>query len=176
MCFRQITKIMRKLLILVAAILIVSFNPFPVLAQFPFFEMDNPLVGKKAPEFNLPTLSGQKISLTQYRAGKSAIIFFWATWCPNCHKRMKELNESAEQIKNKGIQVILVDIGENAEVVNSYVKRYKVPYDVFLDEGSKVAEDYNIIGVPTFFFVGSDGIIKAVEYFIPDDYEKILLR
>ena len=130
---------------------------------------------KKAPEFNLPTLSGQKMSLTQARAGKSAIIFFWATWCPNCHEKMKELSKTTAEIKDKGIQVILVDIGEDAKMVNSYVKRYKVPYDVLLDEESKVAEDYRIIGIPTFFFVDRNGVIKAIEHSIPDNYEQILM-
>ncbi len=165
---------MKKLLLLTAFILTLSFSPFPVLAQFSIFEMENPLVGKKAPEFNLPTLSGQKISLSQYRAGKSTIIFFWATWCPNCQEKMEKLSKSATEMKDKGIQIILVDIEENAKVVNSYVKRYKILYDVFLDEESKVAQDYNIIGIPTFFFVGKDGIIKAIEHSIPGNYEKIL--
>jgi len=168
---------MKKLILLTMLILSVTlFNPFPIAAQFPFFEMENPLIGKKAPEFNLSTLSGQKMSLNQFRSGKSAIIFFWATWCPNCHDRMKELIKSTTEISDNGIQIILVDVGENAKTINSYVKRYKVPYDVFLDEESKVAEDYGIIGIPTFFFVGKDGIIKAVEHSIPDDYEKILMQ
>ena len=60
--------------------------------------------------------------------------------------------------------------------MNSYVKRNKVPYEVFLDEESKVAENYGIIGVPTLFFVGKDGVIKSVEYSIPDNYQEILMR
>lgn len=168
---------MRKLIALTIFILAGSlFNLSPVSAQFPGFEMRNSLVGKKSPEFNLSTLSGQKMSLTQSRAGKSAIILFWATWCPNCHEEMEQLSRIAAEIKDKGIQVILVDIGEDSRMVNSYVKRYKVPYDVLLDEESKVAENYRIIGIPTFFFVGKDGVIKAIEHAIPNDYEKILMQ
>ncbi len=172
-------KIMRKILVIAAFISFVSFNPRPASAQFfdlQKLEEQNPLIGKKVLEFNLPTVNGKRISLTQYRAGKSAIIFFWATWCPNCHEKIDKLSKSATEMKNKGIQIILVDIGENAKAVDSYVKRNKVPYDVFLDENSKVAEDYDIIGVPTFFFVGKDGIVKAMEHSIPDNYEEILTR
>ncbi len=165
---------MRKLFILIAIILAVSFNPFPALAQFFNVGMENPLTGKNAPEFNLPTLSGKKMNLTQYRAGKSAIVFFWATWCPNCYEKLVELSKDAGELKNKQIQVILVDIGENTKTVESYMKKNHVPYDVFLDEESKISENYGIIGIPTLFFVGKDGIIKAVEHSLPKNYTKIL--
>lgn len=163
---------MRRLLF--AILLIVLFDSSSVFAQFFFSEKNNSLVGKKAPDFSLRTLSDQKMSLTQYRDGKSAIIFFWATWCPNCHEKMQQLSKAAMEIKDKSIQVVLVDIEEKAEAVDSYVKRNKIPYEVFLDEESKVSEDYNIIGVPTLFFVGKDGIIKSVEHSIPGNYQEIL--
>ena len=42
-------------------------------------------VGDKAPEFTLPAISGEKISLSQYRGKKNAVISFVpAAWTPVC--------------------------------------------------------------------------------------------
>ena len=167
---------MRKIFVLT----IVFAGIFSVLcpsgpsAELSVFQMQNSLVGKTAPDFTLPTLKGKKVSLTQYRAGNSAIVFFWATWCPHCREQLTELSKSAASMQEKGIQVVLVDVGEAAKQVNAYVTKYEVPYEVFLDAESAVAESYSIIGVPTFLFIGKDGLVKAVKHAIPENYETIL--
>lgn len=141
-------------------------------AQFFFFE--NPLINEKAPEFELPNLSGDKITLSEYRGGKSAIVFFWATWCPHCRVQLKELNGMNAQMEEKGIKVVLVDLGENASLVKKYVEKNNIQMEVFLDENSYLSEDYGLIGLPTFVLINKEGLIKAVEHSIPENYEEIL--
>ena len=114
--------------------------------------------------------------MTKYRDGKSAIVFFWATWCPHCREALKELNGQAAQLEEKGIKVLLVDIGESAAEVNEHVTRNKINFEVFLDTESTLSEPYGIIGVPTFFFLNDKGIVNAVEHALPDNYEEILLK
>ena len=77
-----------------------------------------------------------------------------------------------EEIAQKGIKVILVDLGEEVSDVQAYVKRYQVGFDVFLDIDSTLGEPYRIIGVPTFYFLNEKGIIKEVSHGFPDDYEQ----
>lgn len=38
-----------------------------------------PQVGELAPDFTLPTLDGEEVSLHDYR-GKKVIVFMWASW------------------------------------------------------------------------------------------------
>ena len=142
--------------------------------QLFFFE--NPLIGKQAPDFTLKTLSGKSMNLNQWRKGDPAIIFFWATWCPHCRQQLGELNDQSQQIAQKGIKLILVDLGEEAKKVRSYMEKNQYPFEVFLDQDSSVSEKYGIIGVPTFFFVDKAGIIQAVEHAIPENYDKIFLE
>ena len=160
-----------KKIFILAGALVVLMNA-PAFAQF--FEFQNPLVGEVAPEFKLKTVSGQELSLTGYRAGQSAIIFFWATWCPHCREQIKNLHAQKEALMQKGIKLILVDLQESPQQVNAYLKKGKLDFDVWLDADQTVSEDYALVGVPTFYFVGSDGKIKAVEHEIPSNYEQIL--
>jgi peroxiredoxin len=160
---------------LIAAALIVS--PLGLKdASAQFFFTQNPLIGKPAPEFTLDLVKGGQKTLSEYRDGKSAVVFFWATWCPHCRVELKGLNTKAPELEQKGIKVVLVDIEESAPEVQAYLDKNKIGYDVFLDKDLSVSEDYGIIGVPTFFFVGGDGLVKAVEHSLPRNYEEILKR
>jgi len=145
----------------------------PVFGQF-FFMQQNSLVGKPAPDFTLATVSGEKKNMTEFRNGDSAIIFFWATWCPHCREQLKSLNDRADELKEKGIKLILVDLGEGQNQVRSFIEKQKINFEVFLDEDSSLTNIYDLIGVPTFFLVDREGIVQAVEHDIRDDYEEIL--
>jgi len=140
--------------------------------QYFFFE--NPLLGKPAPEFKLDTVKGRNESLTAFRDGKPAVIFFWATWCPHCREQLRGLNKEVEVFKEKEIKIALVDLGETAKQVQSYIDKNKIDMDVFLDKDSAIAEKYGVVGVPTFIFVDENGVVQGVEHFLPDDYENYL--
>jgi peroxiredoxin len=133
----------------------------------------NPLEGKAAPDFTLSTLTKNSVKLSEYRQGQPAIIFFWATWCPHCREALEVLDARAFEIEKQGIKVVLVDVGEDKGDVASYLKAHNIKADVFLDEDTSVSNDYSILGVPTFFLVTQEGMIKAVQHTFPEDYQEI---
>ncbi len=159
--------------VLVAVLLMALLAPVAE-AQFKLF--GNPLIGKQAAEFTLKDLDGQAWTLSQIRNGRPAILFFWATWCPHCRSQLKMLNEEIEAIHEKGIEVILVDLEEDAKQVKSFMDRNGFDLNVLVDPDGKTTEDYVIPGVPTFYFIAADGGIRAVEHGLPDDYENILKK
>ena len=134
----------------------------------------NPNVGKPVPNFKAKTLAGPEKTLSDFSAGKPTIVFFWATWCPHCRAALKELNKDSEQYAKKGIQIALVDVGEQSREVKAYAEKNKVALEIFLDEDETISEKFEIIGVPTFIFVNAAGVIKDVQHELPNDYEKIL--
>lgn len=141
----------------------------------PFLRGPNPLIGQLAPDFSLETLSGRDETMCFIRHGQPAIIFFWATWCPHCRQQLTELTQQRTSIEAKGIKVILVDVGEDLQKVKAYFKANNISFDSFLDQDGKVAKNYQIIGVPTFFFIDAEGAVVAAEHVLISDYEEILL-
>ncbi len=131
----------------------------------------NTLIGKPAADFTLDTLTSKNVNMTQYRNGKKAIMFFWATWCPHCRVELKRLNELQGEMASKGIQSIVVSLGEERGVVDAYMKRHQYTFDVFLDTDQSLEESYRIIGVPTLIFIDEKGDIKAVDHAFPENYE-----
>ena len=145
--------------VLLVALWMVSWNVFAMGG--PLVTTDNRLVGKAAPDFTLPTLAGKKTHFAEYRDGKKAIIFFWATWCPHCREALEEINHNRADFEKKDIRLVLVDIGETQREVRAHVAKHKMELNVFLDEASEVSGRYGIIGVPTFFFVNSSATSLA---------------
>jgi len=139
-----------------------------VQAQFLFEE--NPLVGKQAPDFTLKTLTGESISLHEYRNGEPAVVYFWAIWCPSCREELKILSKGRDFFKEQGIKLFLVNVGDNPRQLRSFFKKIKLPYKVLLDEKAEVGEIYSIIGMPTLFFINAEGVIVEMGHDLPKDY------
>jgi len=123
---------------------------------------DHPLIGKPAPDVTLTALSGEEVSLSWARNDQPAVVFFWATWCPHCRTQLKELSERKEELEQKGIKVVAVDIGEDARTVSTFCKRNKVLYGIFLDRDGSAADAYGVFGVPMFFSFDVDGVVVGV--------------
>ena len=147
------------------------FNPLQASGQV--FFMENPNVGKEAEDFTLKILNGGETSLSEFREGKKAVVFFWATWCPHCREALAELDQRKQEIEDNDIKIVLVDVGESKEVVGKYLEKNNINMDVFLDEETQVSEIYGVIGIPTFYFVGEDGIVRKVQNSLPEDLEMI---
>jgi len=150
-----------KIVILVAALV------FALKSCGPFSGTPSALIGQQAPDFTLETLKGQKVNMTQYRDGQSAMIFFWATWCPHCRRELSNLTQQRDQIEQKGIKVVLINVGESSQKVKAYFDASQISFDVFLDQSTEIAENYRIVGVPTFFFINNEGVVVAAEHSLP---------
>ena len=121
---------------------------------------DHPLTGKAAPDFILDTLNARAVKFSDVSKGKNTIVFFWATWCPHCREQIQALKAQQPKLVKAGIEIVLVDIGEDLPVVKKFLQAKNYNFNVFLDGSSYVAEMYQVFGVPTLFFVGTDGKIR----------------
>ena len=117
-----------------------------------------PLTGK-APDITLKNLSGEIVSLEEYR-GKPVLLHFWATWCKPCVKELPEIEAAYRDFHDQGFTVLAVDVGEEHDKVQTFVRRLGLTIPVLLDHSSQAARDYNIIGLPVSFFIDKDGMIS----------------
>ncbi len=115
---------------------------------------------REAPDFTLPGLSGDSVSLSDW-TGYPLIISFFTTWCPFCTEELTHLEELyQEHASVRGLRVVAVNIAEPEEKVQEMVSRLGLTYTVALDEGSGVASRYRIVGLPTSYLVNPDGTIS----------------
>ena len=87
---------------------------------------------------------------------------------------MKEISTRKAEFDKDGIVLALVDIGEPKNKVAAFLKAHGMDSDAFLDTDSLVSETYQVLGVPTLVFIGTDGKVRFVEYGLPENYQEIL--
>ncbi len=122
-----------------------------------------PQVGKPAPDFQLPDLNGQSVSLSDFQ-DKSVLVNFWATWCGPCRYEMPFIQEIFEdkEWSDKGLVILAIDIGESPAKVREFMESNNFSFPVLLDGEEKIAEQYNIRGIPTTIFIDKQGLIRAM--------------
>lgn len=172
-----------RLSLLISALLIMG--PSPVRAQFYVFD-EGDMTGEAAPELTTECVrmknSGMwgvkpewfEQDMAKYRGGDKAIVYFWATWCPNCGDYLKDLNGRQAKFAEEGIKILPVNIGDPKKQVENYLKKNNIEIDIFMDAKGELESAYQVYGVPTFYFISSNGKIIAVRHRLPDDYHTLL--
>lgn len=117
-----------------------------------------PAVGRVAPDFTLPTVTGESVQLSALR-GKPVVLNFWATWCGPCQREMPAL-EAASQHYAGDVVFLGVDQGEELAVVAKYLDELGITFTVPLDSDMEVGDRYQVRGMPTTFFIDAEGVIR----------------
>jgi len=120
-----------------------------------------PVVGAIPPNFSGLTYDGKAVSLADY-AGKPVWLTFGASWCPDCRTESADVEATYQANKDKGLNVLAVFINENASDVASYAARAGLTFPIAVDPNADIAAAYRSMGIPTHFFIGSDGKIREV--------------
>jgi peroxiredoxin len=115
-------------------------------------------VGASAPDFELTTLDGGQVRLSDLR-GRPVLLSFGATWCPDCRVEAPLLEELHQA--HPELMVLLVDVKESPGLVRPYTYDLGITHAVLLDLDGKVMESYQVLAIPTEFFIDEEGLIKA---------------
>ena len=115
---------------------------------------------EKVSDFSLKDIEGKAVSLNDFQ-GKRVLINFWATWCGPCLDEMRVLRQVHDQWREKGLVVLLINMGESASRVSGYVKRYALSLPVLLDPNTELFVKLGVRMLPTSLLVDRDGTIVA---------------
>jgi len=128
----------------------------------------HPLVNQPAPAFDLDTVDGAKFNLAAQK-GKVVVLDFWATWCGPCTMALPIITEVTSALKDKDVVFLAVNIEETPEQIKQFLAKKNLKVSVGLDTDGKVAELYQVKGIPQTVIVGKDGKVAEVHIgFSPD--------
>ena len=122
----------------------------------------SPLIGKKAPDFNLRTFDGQELSLSDLE-GNTILLNFWASWCIPCRDEAPFLERVWQQYQDRNVIFIGIAYLDTDKESLAFLEEFNVSYPNGPDIGTKIARDYRLAGVPETFFVGKSGQIVDLE-------------
>lgn len=117
-----------------------------------------------APDFTVYDAEGQPHTLEEYR-GKPVVINFWASWCGPCTKEMP-MFQSAYDAYQDDVHFLMVNMTdgtrETKESADKLISDNGYTFPVYYDTDSTAATNYDVMTVPTTYFVDADG--KAIAY------------
>lgn len=114
-------------------------------------------------DITLESLSGYSAALPQLAQGKPVVLNLWASWCPPCHREMPVLLKAQQQYAD--ISVIMVNLQENRDTVQQYLRQHQLAFDnVLLDYRGDIASYYGAQGVPATLFFAADSRLAAAHF------------
>ena len=122
-------------------------------------EIDSPLVGRPAPEFELGTFSGdESVGLSDLR-GQVIVLNFWASWCLPCIEEHDVLLDAWRTYAEQGVEVVGVLYQDSPDRADVFLDEHGGGWLQLHDADSRAAIEYGVYGVPETFVIGADGVI-----------------
>ncbi len=117
-------------------------------------------VGDVPPSITLSDIKGNNVVIPSDFKRRVVVIHFWASWCPTCRGEMKILDSLYGKYGRKGVTPCSIGIGEKRETAASYLKNMTITYPVLLDSGSSTRKPFGIVGIPTYFVLDRESVIR----------------
>jgi cytochrome c biogenesis protein CcmG/thiol:disulfide interchange protein DsbE len=118
----------------------------------------------RAPDFELRSLDGNNVRLSEHFGKDVVLLDFWATWCQPCLVALPHLDELYQKYRSQGFVVLAVSIDEAAlgSRVRVEAAKLKLSFPVLLDPETEVVARYNPRSTaPYSVLVGRDGRILS---------------
>ncbi|MBB5172951.1 thiol-disulfide oxidoreductase ResA [Texcoconibacillus texcoconensis] len=174
---------MKKNRLLIRAIILIVMAVAIGYTFYNHFVGDRGVVdaGDEAPNFALENLDGEKIMLEDWE-GEGVYLNFWATYCAFCREKMGYLKEHYDTYRDKGVEVVSVNVDESTVQVERHQERANYPYPIAIDRGMHVSNAYGVQSLPSVFLIDETGeviehtvgakteeqVIESLEQLVPE--------
>ncbi len=118
-------------------------------------------VGTKFPDFNEKDVTGQPISIANYK-GKVVLIDFWATGSASCRAELPYVLATYRKYHDQGFEIVGISLDKDQAKLTDFTKSMRMTWPQFFDgQGwqNKLAVKYGIEGMPATFLLDGDGNI-----------------
>lgn len=117
-------------------------------------------VGAPAPTIELANVAGERVRFPSPEAPSILLVNFWATWCAPCREEMPALQRLADEYQGRPIQMVEVDLQENAGAVQDFEQQLNLRLLVLLDQDGAAARAYGVRALPATFLLDRSGVLR----------------
>lgn len=128
----------------------------------PYKEPEPLAEGTFAPDWSLPTLAGDTISLADLK-GKVVLLDFFYKSCAPCCAAMPVLQSLYDKYKDKGFVMLGIDPIDDPieDEMADFLAKRDINYTILFSE-RELAETYHVSGYPTLYFLDREGKIAKM--------------
>ena len=120
--------------------------------------------GTAAPDFKMKTPDGKNFQFSKFAKGKTVVLDFWASWCPDCRKDAPEVVRLYEKYRQFGIEFIGISMDTDVEAWKKAIEKYGITYPQVSElkkfKETDIAKAYGVKWIPSMVVVGPDGEVK----------------
>ena len=137
--------------------------------------------GTLAPDFKMKTIDGNTFMLSELK-GKTVVLDFWASWCPDCRKDAPEIVRLYKQFHPQGVEFVGVSMDTDIEKWKAAVEQYGIEYTQVSElkkfKETDISRLYGVKWIPSMVVVGPDGKVafSTVLSYKVDKYLSELLK
>jgi len=119
-------------------------------------------IGNIIPDLKIRLLDGSSTTIHELVQDGPLMIDFWATWCVNCKKLMKYLDQYHQDYSNDGFKVLMIntDTPRSLGKVKSYVRAQDYKFYIGIDPNKVISKKLNGMVMPTMILVDKGGEVK----------------
>lgn len=100
------------------------------------------------------------ISLAAFK-GKAIVLNFWASWCDPCKQETPLLESEWQKVQSRDIVFLGVDFQDSQANGLSFLHQYHITYPCVQDTSGSMVVPYNLVGLPTTYFINSKGLVVS---------------
>lgn len=120
--------------------------------------------GTAAPDFKMKTPDGKNFQFSKFAKGKTVVLDFWASWCPDCRKDAPEVVRLYEKYRQYGVEFIGISMDTDVEAWKKAIEKYGITYPQVSElkkfKETDIAKAYGVKWIPSMVVVGPDGQVK----------------
>ncbi len=110
----------------------------------------------QAPDFNLVDTQEQTHRLSDYQ-GRVVLINFWSVWCAPCRKEMPAMQRAWEQVRDRDVVILAVNLEDNAEQIAQFFAAIPVEFPVLLSGDQAMMREWSVRVLPTSLVIDPQG-------------------
>ncbi len=126
------------------------------------YAADFPSVGQPAPDFTLPDLDNNAVTLSAYK-GKVVLLNFWATWCAPCVTELPAMEKLYRELKGEGLVLLAVSVDDSSAQlkIQQFRERFLLSFRILRDTSAAISEKkFGTFRLPETYLIDRTGVIQ----------------
>lgn len=124
-----------------------------------------PAVGEQAPDFTLPSTSGDKVTLSALRGKPVLLAFFPLAFSGTCTAELCDMRDDHDQFEGRGVSVLPISV-DHTYSLKEYKAKHGMKVDLLSDFNREASRAYGVLieernhSGRAYFLIDREGVIR----------------